>query len=209
MATKAITSQRFGIYLVLIVFQYAMLRLFAERQGWQPWLAFFTPIAALIVVRYIPGSLLYRAGPPLPRELARRARHGRHFLSGLSHQPARAGSPQRRGQKARILGIPELLLFPAHHARRPHQHLRQLSGAASKARHSTSRSAAAPCASSSASSNIEFLGSSLQPADLFGFVAGRPSSPLDRSAGGHALLSTSIFTAISPAFATWPSAPPA
>jgi len=54
--------QRFGTYLLLIVFQYAMLRLFAKRQGSLPWLAFFTPIAALIVVRYIPGGFYIELG---------------------------------------------------------------------------------------------------------------------------------------------------
>ncbi|HUE37392.1 MAG TPA: MBOAT family O-acyltransferase [Candidatus Acidoferrum sp.] len=50
----------FVIYLVLICFQYAMLRGFSEKKGWLPWLAFFTPIAALIVVRYSPGAGLPR-----------------------------------------------------------------------------------------------------------------------------------------------------
>jgi membrane protein involved in D-alanine export len=44
----------FLIYLALICFQYVMLRAFAEKKGSLPWLAFFTPIVALIVVRYGP-----------------------------------------------------------------------------------------------------------------------------------------------------------
>jgi len=47
----------FLAYLVLIVFQYTMLRIFAGKEGWKPWLAFFTPIVALILVRYVPPSL--------------------------------------------------------------------------------------------------------------------------------------------------------
>src|SRR5882762_5749558 len=46
----------FLAYLALIVFQYAMLRAFADREGWKPWLAFFTPILALVLVRYVPPS---------------------------------------------------------------------------------------------------------------------------------------------------------
>lgn len=46
----------FAIYFLLICFQYAMLRAFSEKKGWLPWLAFFTPIAALIFVRYSPGA---------------------------------------------------------------------------------------------------------------------------------------------------------
>jgi D-alanyl-lipoteichoic acid acyltransferase DltB (MBOAT superfamily) len=53
---------RFVIYIVLIVFQYIMLRAFAERKGWLPWLAFFTPIAALIFFRYIPGFVFIGIG---------------------------------------------------------------------------------------------------------------------------------------------------
>ena len=50
-------SPSYGLYLIyigIICFQYAMLRAFSEKRGWLPWLAFFTPIAALIVVRYGP-----------------------------------------------------------------------------------------------------------------------------------------------------------
>jgi D-alanyl-lipoteichoic acid acyltransferase DltB (MBOAT superfamily) len=55
-------TMRFGIYVALVVFQYVMLRLFAQKQGSLPWLAFFTPIAALIIVRYIPGTLYVELG---------------------------------------------------------------------------------------------------------------------------------------------------
>ena len=47
---------RFGIYLVLIVSLYLALLLFAARRGLWPWVAFLAPIAALIVVRYVPGE---------------------------------------------------------------------------------------------------------------------------------------------------------
>ena len=47
----------FAAYLAWVAFQYAMLRLFAERRDWKPWLAFFTPILGLILVRYVPPSL--------------------------------------------------------------------------------------------------------------------------------------------------------
>jgi D-alanyl-lipoteichoic acid acyltransferase DltB (MBOAT superfamily) len=47
----------FPAYLALILFQYMMLRLFAEKKGRLPWLAFFTPILALILIRYAPSSL--------------------------------------------------------------------------------------------------------------------------------------------------------
>jgi D-alanyl-lipoteichoic acid acyltransferase DltB (MBOAT superfamily) len=44
----------FVIYLAIVGFQYVTLRAFSGKKGWLPWLAFFTPIAALIVVRYGP-----------------------------------------------------------------------------------------------------------------------------------------------------------
>ncbi len=53
---------RFGVYFVLIVVQYITVRVFAEKKGSLPWLAFFTPLAALIVFRYIPGSLYVSMG---------------------------------------------------------------------------------------------------------------------------------------------------
>ena len=46
----------FLAYVGLVVCQYLMLRLFANRTGWQPWLAFFTPIFFLIVIRYVPNT---------------------------------------------------------------------------------------------------------------------------------------------------------
>jgi D-alanyl-lipoteichoic acid acyltransferase DltB (MBOAT superfamily) len=54
--------ERFVIYLLLIGFQYAMVVAFAQKNGWRPWLAFFTPIAALIIVRYVPGSIYVELG---------------------------------------------------------------------------------------------------------------------------------------------------
>jgi D-alanyl-lipoteichoic acid acyltransferase DltB (MBOAT superfamily) len=44
----------FLAYLAVIGFQFLMLWQFSEKKGWLPWLAFFTPIVALIVVRYTP-----------------------------------------------------------------------------------------------------------------------------------------------------------
>ena len=58
-------DMRFALYVALVAFQYAMLRIFVEKGGWKPWLAFFTPIAALIVVRYIPGSIYVELGRAL------------------------------------------------------------------------------------------------------------------------------------------------
>src|ERR1051325_10363803 len=40
--------------LLLLVTHYAALRLWSDRSGWLPWLAFMIPIAALVVVRYVP-----------------------------------------------------------------------------------------------------------------------------------------------------------
>ena len=53
---------RFGIYLVLIVGLYLTVLLFADKRGRWPWLAFFAPIAALIVVRYVPGEFYVALG---------------------------------------------------------------------------------------------------------------------------------------------------
>ena len=53
---------RFGIYLVLIVGLYLTVLLVADKRGRWPWLAFFAPIAALIVVRYVPGEFYVALG---------------------------------------------------------------------------------------------------------------------------------------------------
>ena len=55
-------NRRFLLYLILIAFQFAMLRAFAEKEGAKPWLAFFTPIAALVALRYVPGSMYVHLG---------------------------------------------------------------------------------------------------------------------------------------------------
>jgi len=53
---------RFGIYVVLIVALYLVLLLFSEKRGLWPWVAFFAPIVALIVIRYVPGSFYIALG---------------------------------------------------------------------------------------------------------------------------------------------------
>ena len=47
---------RFATYVALIVGLYLVLWLFAEKRGHWPWLAFFAPVGALIIVRYVPAS---------------------------------------------------------------------------------------------------------------------------------------------------------
>ena len=51
------SAPAFVAYLGLIALQYLTLQLFAKREGSLPWLAFFTPILALIVIRYVPVSV--------------------------------------------------------------------------------------------------------------------------------------------------------
>ncbi len=53
---------RFGIYVGLIVGLYLVVLLFADKRGAWPWLAFFAPIAALIVIRYVPGEFYVAFG---------------------------------------------------------------------------------------------------------------------------------------------------
>lgn len=47
---------RFGMYVGLVTGMYLLLWWFAARRGSWPWLAFFGPIAALIIIRYVPVS---------------------------------------------------------------------------------------------------------------------------------------------------------
>ena len=47
----------FAVYLGLVILQFLTLWMFSEKAGWKPWIAFLTPICALIVVRYVPTSV--------------------------------------------------------------------------------------------------------------------------------------------------------
>jgi len=53
---------KFAIYVGIVIFQYVMLRAFSEARSWLHWLAFFSPIAALIAVRYVPGQIYLALG---------------------------------------------------------------------------------------------------------------------------------------------------
>lgn len=113
----------FLIYVALVCFQYVMLRVFAERKGNLPWLAFFTPIVALIIVRYGPI-----AGLPKVPGLAWTAGLSLAGISYLAFRASRLVLEVRNGavKQPSFLQISQLLLFPAHDARRPHQYVRQL-----------------------------------------------------------------------------------
>lgn len=42
------------IYIGLVAIDYVGLKLFAKRKDWMPWIAFFLPIIALVLIKYIP-----------------------------------------------------------------------------------------------------------------------------------------------------------
>lgn len=95
----------FLIYLALVCFQYAMLRAFAEKKGSLPWLAFFTPIAALIFVRYGPVAGL----PGIPG-LAWTPGFSLVGISYLAFRASRLVLEVRNGS-ARMPGLCEYLNF--------------------------------------------------------------------------------------------------
>jgi D-alanyl-lipoteichoic acid acyltransferase DltB (MBOAT superfamily) len=51
-------------YVALVIFQYVMFRVFVGKKGGLPWLAFFTPILVLVLVRYVPPSVYGGAHRP-------------------------------------------------------------------------------------------------------------------------------------------------
>ena len=51
-----------GYYLLLVIFQFVMLRLFVGARGWRFWPAFFSPLAILIVLRYVPSQVFAALG---------------------------------------------------------------------------------------------------------------------------------------------------
>ncbi|EEF57172.1 hypothetical protein [Pedosphaera parvula] len=103
----------FVAYVVLVSVQYLMLRLFAERKGWLPWLAFFTPILFLSLARYAPCKFPCRWGG---YQLFNMRFIGISYLA-FPQQLSRAGNPQWRGTPSRFPGIPRLLLFCSHDVR--------------------------------------------------------------------------------------------
>ena len=66
MLSNHVFTRMFPVYLVLIMAQYATMRLFAHKQGRLPWIAFFTPLVALIVVRYGTSSFFESLKLPYP-----------------------------------------------------------------------------------------------------------------------------------------------
>jgi D-alanyl-lipoteichoic acid acyltransferase DltB (MBOAT superfamily) len=92
----------FLAYLGLIVFQYVILRAFAEKADWKPWLAFFVPILALILVRYVPTSVY--ASSSLP--------YGPYFI-GISYLAFRCSHLvlEVRNRTVKMPGIFEYLSF--------------------------------------------------------------------------------------------------
>ncbi|MBA3513136.1 MAG: hypothetical protein H0T77_02020 [Pyrinomonadaceae bacterium] len=43
-----------SVYLALVGVHYLVMTLFSKREGWLPWLAFFSPIIALVLIKYLP-----------------------------------------------------------------------------------------------------------------------------------------------------------
>ena len=109
----------FWVYLGWVAVQYLMLRLFSRKPGWLPWLAFSTPLLALVAVRYAPPRFLHLPEAPV----SRCALFSGDFLLGLSQQSLGDAGSQRRRESARFRKIPRLLLFCPGHAGRPHQPL--------------------------------------------------------------------------------------
>jgi D-alanyl-lipoteichoic acid acyltransferase DltB (MBOAT superfamily) len=58
---------RFAVYLALVICLYLTVYLFTEKRGWWPWLAFFSPLVALVMVRHVPDSVYGALGRILGR----------------------------------------------------------------------------------------------------------------------------------------------
>jgi D-alanyl-lipoteichoic acid acyltransferase DltB (MBOAT superfamily) len=59
----------FVVYLAVVLFQFAAMWFFSDKAGWKPWLAFFTPITVLIVVRYLPLCFYGHAAEMMKKKL--------------------------------------------------------------------------------------------------------------------------------------------
>ena len=71
---------RFFFYIALVSGLYLLVCLFADKRGTWPWLAFFAPIAALTIVRYVPGSAYVALGHVLGKTW-----HGVPQMVGISY----------------------------------------------------------------------------------------------------------------------------
>ena len=70
------------LYLLIVLFQYVMLALFSETRRELSWLAFFTPIAALIVIRYVPFHLYVSLAHAFGKQLYN---HPGSLMIGISY----------------------------------------------------------------------------------------------------------------------------
>ncbi len=71
----------FITYVLVVIAQFIALWVFSEKKGWLPWLAFFTPIAALIIARYTPVHV-YMA---LAHAAGKAWASGKPILVGISY----------------------------------------------------------------------------------------------------------------------------
>ena len=76
---------RFAVYVVLVGIQYVMLRQFAGRKGWLPWLAFAAPLVVLVLVHYVPLSLFLTGLKHLGVGRGWQANRSYLLLAGLSY----------------------------------------------------------------------------------------------------------------------------
>ena len=99
---------RFILYLGIVLFQYAMLRAFVFRGSWVPWLAFFTPLIFLVVIRYVPGSAYIELGRALGVTIK-----GIPELVGLSYLAFRSSRLvlEVRNKAAKMPNVAEYLNF--------------------------------------------------------------------------------------------------
>jgi len=77
----------FLAYVAVVVVQYLALLLFSKKSGWKPWLAFFTPIFFLIVIRYVPSTFYAEFSGTIRHVLSQHAAHyslGFYFI-GISY----------------------------------------------------------------------------------------------------------------------------
>jgi len=72
----------FVLYLLIVIFQYVMLALFSGAKRGLSWLAFFTPIGALIFIRYVPFSVYVSVAHAFGKQLYN---HPGTLMVGLSY----------------------------------------------------------------------------------------------------------------------------
>jgi D-alanyl-lipoteichoic acid acyltransferase DltB (MBOAT superfamily) len=84
-AQLEVSVPAFALYLLVVLLHFVLMRVYARRAGWVPWIAFLFPIGVMLTLKYVPGvDAPFRA----PLEFIGK-KHIAGFFVGLSYMAFR------------------------------------------------------------------------------------------------------------------------